>query len=108
MESYEEQVKYNNDGSVNVPFGRAAEWYLANIPILENCRLKNQSRQITPALIKAGILTIERVQEAADYLEWTTKLGTKKSTNHIDDIVVLTPKGNELLSQINFTRHVFF
>ena len=41
MESYEEQVKYNNDGSVNVPFGRAAEWYLANIPILENCHLKN-------------------------------------------------------------------
>ena len=26
-------VKYNNNGSVNVPFGRAAEWYLANIPI---------------------------------------------------------------------------
>ncbi|CAG8654726.1 4377_t:CDS:10 [Funneliformis caledonium] len=66
---YEEQVKYNNDGSVNVPFGRAAEWYLANLPILENCRLKNQSRQITPALIKAGIITIERVQGAVDYLE---------------------------------------
>jgi len=27
METYEEQIKYNNDGSVNVPFGRAAEWY---------------------------------------------------------------------------------
>ncbi len=67
----------------------------------EELSLKKSSRQITPALIKAGILTIERVQGAADYLEWTTKLGTKKSTNRIDDIVVLTPKGNELLSQIN-------
>ncbi|CAG8604850.1 6760_t:CDS:2 [Funneliformis caledonium] len=58
-------------------------------------------RQITPALIKAGIITIERVQGAVDYLEWTIKLVTKKSTNRIDDIVVLTSNGNELLSQIN-------
>jgi len=57
MESYEEQVKYNNDGFVNVPFGQTAQWYLANLPILKNCRLKNQSRQIT----SAGNLTIERV-----------------------------------------------
>jgi len=40
--------KNNDDSSVNVPFGRVAEWYLANLPILENCRLKNQSRQVTP------------------------------------------------------------
>jgi hypothetical protein len=101
MESYEQQIKYNNDGSVNVPFGRAAEWYLANVPILENCRLKNQSRQITPSLVKTGILTVERVQGAADYLEWETKSGTKKSTNRIDDILVLTSEGNDLLSKIS-------
>jgi len=35
----------------------------------EELSLKKSSRQITPALIKAGILTIERVQGAADYLE---------------------------------------
>jgi len=74
---------------------------LANVPILENCRLKNQSRQVTPTLVKAGILTVERVQGAADYLEWTTSSGTTKSTNRIDDILVLTSKGSELLSQIN-------
>src|ERR1043165_9871050 len=97
MESYEEQVKYNNDGSVNVPFGRAAKWYLASVPILENCRLKNQSRQVTSTLVKAEILTVERVHGAADYLEWTTKSGIRKSTNRIDDILVLTSKGSELL-----------
>ncbi len=59
METYENQVKYNDDGSINVSFGRAAEWYLANIPILKNCRLKNQSRQIILKLVKDGILTIE-------------------------------------------------
>jgi len=68
METYEDQIKYNNDGSVNVPFGRAAEWYLESVHILKNCRLKNQSRQATPKLVKAGILTVERVQGAVDYL----------------------------------------
>ena len=62
METYENQIKYNDDGSVNVPFGRAAEWYLANVQILKNYRLKNQSRQIVPKLSKAGILTVERVK----------------------------------------------
>ena len=101
MESYENQIKYNSDGSVNVPFGRAAEWYLTNVPILKNCRLKNQSRQATSSLVKSGILTVERVQGAIDYLEWKTKTGVKKSTNRIDDILKLTPEGQELVSQIN-------
>ena len=99
--SYESQIQYNNDGSVNVAFGRTAEWYLKQVPILKNCRLKNQSRQATPSLVKSGILTVERVQGAADYLEWKTKTGIKKSTNRIDDILKLTTKGQELLSQIN-------
>ncbi|CAG8746992.1 3525_t:CDS:2 [Funneliformis caledonium] len=101
MQTYEEQIKYNDDGSVNVPFGRAAEWYLENVPILKICRLKKQSRQVTPTLVKAEILTVERVQGAADYLEWTTTSETKKSTNCIDDVLVLTSKGNELLTNIN-------
>ncbi|CAG8505962.1 1332_t:CDS:2, partial [Funneliformis caledonium] len=42
----------------------------------------------------------EHTQEAIDYLEWTTT-GTKKSTNRIDDILVLTTKGEDLVSQIN-------
>ncbi|UZO25961.1 uncharacterized protein OCT59_018214 [Rhizophagus irregularis] len=68
METYENQIKYNDDGSVNVPFDRAAEW--------------------------------ERVQEAIDYLTWKTKTGTVKSTNRIDDILVLTSLGRDLVSQI--------
>src|SRR5947209_10812231 len=99
--SYESEIQYNNDGSVNVAFGRAAEWYLTQVPILENCRLKNQSRQATSSLVKSGILTVERVQGAIDYLEWKTKTGVKKSTNRIDDILKLTPEGQELVSQIN-------
>ena len=101
MKTYENKIIYNDDGSVNVPFGRTAEWYLANVPILQNCRLKNQSKQITQKLIKAEILTVKRVQGAVDYLEWTTRTGTKKSTNRIDDILVLTPKGEDLVSQVN-------
>ncbi|GBB97117.1 hypothetical protein RclHR1_02920002 [Rhizophagus clarus] len=100
METYENQIKYNNDGSVNVPFGRAAEWYISNVNLLKNYRLKNQSRQVTPKLVKAGILTVERVQGAVDYLAWKTINGTVKSTNRIDDILVLTSLGNELVSQI--------
>ena len=63
--------------------------------------VKNQSRQITSTLVKAEILTVEYVQGAADYLKWITKSSTRKSTNCIDDILVLTSKGSELLSQIN-------
>ena len=65
-------------------------WYLTQVPMLENCRLKSQSRQATSSFIKSGILTIERVQGAV-----------KKSTNRIDDILKLTSKGQELVSQIN-------
>src|SRR5437868_6070800 len=101
MESYEEQIKYNSNGPVNVIFGQAAEWYITNVLILKNCRLKNQSRQATVPLVKAEILTVECIQGVANYIEWSTKLGTKKSTNCIDDILVLSIKGDELLSNIN-------
>jgi hypothetical protein len=39
---------------------------------------------------------VKHVQGAVDYLEWMTRTGTKKSTNRIDDILVLTPKGEDL------------
>ncbi|CAG8732162.1 9086_t:CDS:2, partial [Funneliformis caledonium] len=75
-ETYEKQIIYNDDNSVNLPFGHAAKWYLVNIPLLQNYRLKNQSRQ-------------------------TITTRTKKSTNRIDDILVLTTKGEDLVLQIN-------
>src|SRR5581483_2840641 len=101
METYDSQIKYNDDGSVDVPFGRAAEWYLTNVQILKNYRLKNQSRQVTPKLVKAGIITVERVKGAVDHLEWKTKTGITKSTNRIDDSLVLTNLGRDLVSQID-------
>ncbi|PKK71315.1 hypothetical protein RhiirC2_778564 [Rhizophagus irregularis] len=40
--NYSESIKYNADNTVNVPFGRAADWYINNVPMLKICRLKHQ------------------------------------------------------------------
>ena len=34
--SYENQIIYNNANTVSNPFGRAAEWYIVNHPLLKN------------------------------------------------------------------------
>ncbi len=101
MQDYSTYIQYNEDNSVKVPFGRAAEWYIANHPLLKNRRLKCQSRQYTPGLVKKGIINVERVEGAVDFVEWTTKVGKTKSTNRVDDILTLTSEGHELLMQIN-------
>ena len=101
MQDYSTHIQYNEDNSVKVPFGRVAEWYIANHPLLKDRRLKCQSRLYTSSLVKEGIINIERVEGAVDFVEWTTKAGQTKSTNRIDDILTLTPTGYELLTQIN-------
>ena len=101
MQDYSTHVQYNEDNSVRVPFGRTAEWYIANHPLLKDRRLKCQSRLYTPSFVKEGIINIERVEGAVDFVEWKTKVGNTKSTNRIDDILTLTSKGHELLTQIN-------
>jgi hypothetical protein len=103
MQDYSMNIQYNNnvENSVNVPFGRTSEWYLANHPILKDRRLKCLSRHYTSSLVKEGIINIERVEGAVDFAEWTTKTNETKSTNRIDDILTLTSKGHELLEQIN-------
>src|SRR6266498_5459754 len=99
--NFENFIQYNTaENSVNVPFGRVAEHYLKNHPLLKNIRLKSQSRKKTSELIREGIISIERVEGAVDFIEWQTKTGQKKSTNRIDDIVKLTEKGEELVKQI--------
>ena len=75
MEGFENLIQYNNDNTVNVPFGRVAEWYIVNHPLLKNIRLKCQSRRGTPELIKAGIISINRVEGAVDFIEWKTNKG---------------------------------
>src|SRR4051812_19236983 len=97
MDNYTESIKYNPDGTVNVAFGRAADWYINNVPMLKVCRLKRQSRQRTPQLVKGGFIEIKRVQDAVDFLEWETKQGSTKSTNRIDDTIILTAQGQALL-----------
>ena len=94
-------IQYNEDDSVNVSFGRVAEWYIANHSLLKNRRLKSQSRWYTSELVKEEYITIQRVEGAVDFMEWQTRTGKTNSTNTIDDIIVLTSKGNELLGQIN-------
>ncbi len=63
----EYQIQYNSNSSVNVLFDKAAEWYLIQLPMLENYHLKSQSRQVTSSLIKSEILTIEHVQGAVNF-----------------------------------------
>src|SRR6266540_3247892 len=101
MQDYSTYIQYNEDNSVKMPFGRAAEWYITNHPLLKNRRLKCQSRQYTPGLVKKGIINVERVEGTMDFIEWTTKVGKTKSTNRVDDILTLTSEGHELLMQIN-------
>ena len=101
MQDYSIHIQYNEDNSVNVPFGRAAEWYIANHSLLKNRRLKSQSRLYTSELVKEGYIIIQRVEGAIDFMEWKTKTGKTKSTNRIDDVITLTSKGHELLEQIN-------
>ncbi|CAB4434887.1 unnamed protein product [Rhizophagus irregularis] len=69
---------YNEDNSVNVPFGRAAEWYIANHSLLKDRRLKSQSRLYTSELVKEGYITIQsrrrsRLYGMANY-NWENKV----------------------------------
>ena len=101
MSSYENQIIYNNDdNTVSVPFGRAAEWYIANHPLLKNTRLKSQSRLHTTKLIREGFIQLYRIDGATDYIEWEAS-GVIKSTNRIDDILKLTEKGKARVENIN-------
>ncbi|RHZ85330.1 hypothetical protein Glove_67g95 [Diversispora epigaea] len=99
MSIFENQIIYNNDNTVSVPFGRAAEWYILQHPLLKNTRLKSQSCLNTPQLIKEQIIKLCRVEGAVDFLEWEC-IGKKKSTNRIDDIIELTTKGEEYIKEI--------
>jgi len=62
-------------------FGRAAEWYTVNRPLLINARL------IVYTLICEGFIKLRRV-EATDYIEWETS-GIRKSANRVDDVLEL-------------------
>ena len=101
MQDYSTYIQYNEDNSVKVPFGKAAEWYIANHPLLKNRRLKCQSRQYTLGLVKKEIINVEKVESVVDFVEWITKIGKTKSINRVDDILTLTLEGYELLMQIN-------
>ncbi|PKC15228.1 hypothetical protein RhiirA5_408494 [Rhizophagus irregularis] len=68
--NYSESIKYNADNTVNVPFGRAADWYINNVPILKICRLKYQ------------------------------KGAVKSTNNKVDDIIILITEEQQLLQDI--------
>ena len=50
-------IQYNDDNTVNVPFGHVAEWYIMDHPLLKNISLKCQTRREIAGLIKAGIIS---------------------------------------------------
>ncbi|CAG8849754.1 12674_t:CDS:1, partial [Racocetra persica] len=50
--------------------------------------------------IKAGLITLKRVEGAIDYLSWKTIQEQNKSTNRLDDIIELTDKGCERVAKI--------
>ena len=99
-ENFENLVQYNDDNTVNVPFGRIAEWYILNNPLLKDIRLKCQSQRRTPELVKENLIEVNRVGDTVDFIEWNTKKGNVKSTNRIDDIIKLTFEGKEYVKQI--------
>ncbi|KAF0524637.1 gephyrin: PROVISIONAL [Gigaspora margarita] len=111
MSTLENQIIFNEDNTVSVPFGRVAESYILHHPLLKNTRLKSQSRLKTPQLIKQELIALCHVEGAADFIEWEVD-GNKKSTNRIDDIIRLTVKGREyvekfkpVLRKINSVGH---
>jgi len=65
----ENLIQYNNDDTINIPFGRIAEWYISNHLLLKNIKLKCQSRKNTSELVKKYIITISLVEGAVDYIE---------------------------------------
>jgi hypothetical protein len=54
----ENLIKYNDDDTVNIPFGRVAEWYISNHSLLKNIRLKCQSRKKTSELVNEILLPL--------------------------------------------------
>ncbi|CAG8728476.1 10765_t:CDS:1, partial [Racocetra fulgida] len=58
-----------------------------------------QSYLKTLQLIHDKLIMLCRVDGAVDFTEWVAS-GKQKSTNHIDDILKLTDKGQEYVNQI--------
>jgi site-specific DNA-adenine methylase len=69
LNTMENLIQYNDDNTVNVPFGRVAEWYTSNHLLLKSIKLKSQSRKNTSELVKKNIITVSRVEGAVDYIE---------------------------------------
>ena len=75
---------------VSLPFGRAVEEYIYRHDLLKNIRLKKQSRTKVNKAINTGLVTLQRVEGAIDYIGWTTIKNEDKSTNRLDDTLRLT------------------
>ncbi|CAG8678284.1 19442_t:CDS:2, partial [Gigaspora rosea] len=83
-----------------LPFGRAVEQYLYSLPISHNMCYKVQNRKRVNAAVKQGLIKVDRVEGSVDYLGWRTENGQCKSTNRLDDILLLTEDGKRRVQQI--------
>ena len=51
-------IKYNDDETVNVPFGHVAEWYISKHLVLKNISKVKK----TLKFIKENIITVDRAE----------------------------------------------
>ncbi|CAG8445328.1 26334_t:CDS:2 [Gigaspora rosea] len=82
MNSY--SVHIDNNDTIRLPFGRAVEQYLYLLPISHNTRYKVQRRKRVNDAVKQGLI----------------KNGQCKSTNRLNDILLLTEDGKRRVQQI--------
>ncbi|CAG8648358.1 11757_t:CDS:2 [Paraglomus brasilianum] len=85
---------------VSLPFGRAVEEYIYKHDLLKNIRLKKQSRTKVNKAINTGLVTLQRVEGAIDFIGWTTVKNEDKSTNRLDDTLRLTDAGRARVNQV--------
>ena len=94
------QATCDPDGAVRLPFGRAVEEYLYSLPVSNGVRYKKKNRMRLNDAVKQGLIYLERVEGAIDYIAWETAHGQRKSTNRLDDILRLTESGRRRVEQI--------
>jgi hypothetical protein len=94
--------RVNNDGSVNLRFGRDVDTYVQNLNVMrEGARFKRKSRErLNEAHKRDGLVTVHRCEGSVDHKMWGTADGKTKSTNRLDDIIRLTPKGRDRVAEI--------
>ncbi|KAF0405443.1 gephyrin: PROVISIONAL [Gigaspora margarita] len=65
--------RIDNNGNVQLPFGRTVGRYLYSLPISKNIRYKVQSQKRVNEAVKQRLVIVERVEGSVYYFGWKTK-----------------------------------